>query len=211
MKTASVLLLLLSILSVTAQAQYIQPSQPQYAGIRSHEFEGVVSSQRTPVWCWAACIQMVLNYYQIDITQEDVARRTFGRDWYGNPPAIGGSASVISQNLNNWNVDRRGQNYVVRSSVFRGSPDAGTIIEHLSQGKPIILGYGPNADSGHVVVVTAVSYFYDQFRNPQITSVIVRDPYPDYWNIQTRGRREYCNGYLPDTVQWMWLVDVARY
>jgi len=209
MKTI-ILITLLSIFGVSANAQYYVPPQPRYVGIPSRGIEGVVSSQRTPVWCWAACIQMVLNYHGVAISQEDVARRTFGSDWHGNPPAIGGSAKIISKNLNNWGVDRLGRQYVVRSSVFRGSPDARTIIRHLSQQKPIILAYGPNADSGHIVVVTAVSYVLDQHGRPHITSIIVRDPFPDYWNRQTRGRREYSNGRLPAPVQWMWLVEVAR-
>jgi len=208
MKTIAIALLF--TLSINLQAQFFPAPQAQYVGIRSDEFEGITSSQRTPVWCWAACIQMVLNYYEVDITQEEIARRTFGSDWYGNPPAIGGSAEIISRNLNNWNVDRRGAPYAVSSSVYRGSPDAATIIGHLSQRKPIILAYGPNSQSGHVVVVTSVSYVIDQFGYPSITTVIVRDPFPDVWNSQTRGRREYPNGYLPEPVQWMWLVDVSR-
>jgi hypothetical protein len=211
MKLVTVIFLVASFaLGNSAVGQGFAQPQQFVAGIQSNAIQGVVSSQRTPMWCWAACIQTVLNYYGINITQEDVAARTFGTDWFGNPPPVGANAEIITRNLNNWSVDRNGVPYAVAAQVFRGAPAPSTIIDQLNRRKPILLGYGPDAQSGHIVVVTAVTYVVDNFGNPFITSITVRDPFPDSWNVQTSGRRVYPNGMLPAPVQWMWFVEVGR-
>ena len=32
-------------------------------------------------WCWAACVQMVLDYYGIDVTQPRIVERAYGDDY----------------------------------------------------------------------------------------------------------------------------------
>ncbi len=183
---------------------------PIYVGIEKNAISGISASQKTPMWCWAACIEMVLRYYNIEITQEDVVYRTYGIDAAGNLPVFGAKAPEITRNLNNWSFDRNGKPYVVRAALFPGTPRNEIVIDHLKSGRPIILGYGPDPDSGHVVVLTALSYVVDQYGRPYVTTLIVRDPFPDNWGLMDRGRKEYVNGMLPAPIQWMWIVDAKR-
>ena len=49
-------------------------------GIPTETFNFVASTQRSTNWCWAASIQMTLNYYGVAITQEEIVARTYGTD-----------------------------------------------------------------------------------------------------------------------------------
>ena len=53
----------------------------QYIGINSGEFNSLTTfgKQRSLNWCWAACIQMVLNFHRIPVTQEQVVKKTLGK------------------------------------------------------------------------------------------------------------------------------------
>jgi hypothetical protein len=60
----------------------VQQIGPNYfvAGVNTEQFNYVAanSRQRANNWCWAACIQMVLNYHGLYITQEDIVRQCYG-------------------------------------------------------------------------------------------------------------------------------------
>ena len=52
------------------------PAQ-QYVGIRTVDFNFVAAAQQQSEWCWAASIQMILNYYGIPATQQEIVTRTY--------------------------------------------------------------------------------------------------------------------------------------
>ena len=70
------LLLLISavLLAVPAAGQ-----EPVYVGITARKFNYFASTQRNTEWCWAASIQMLFNYYGIDISQEQIVARSAGK------------------------------------------------------------------------------------------------------------------------------------
>lgn len=199
-------LLLAMFLSSTAFAQY---PQPQYVGIPSAEMNYFVAAQEKSQWCWAASIQMVLNYYGVAISQGQIVARTHGTDPFGRLSDRGGRFQEITANLNNWSIDNKGQLYTVRASGYSGIPTPAILIQELSQKRPIIVGYRSGPNSAHAVVITAAS-FIPSPQGPIIVSVVVRDPWPSKENIFNRGRVEYPGNYLASLMQTYWYIRVSR-
>lgn len=97
--------------------QTAMSQQATYVGIPSEKFNFFVSSQRNSNWCWAASLQMIFNYYNVNITQEQIVERSYGTDPNGELPNWTGNFQVITSNLNNWNVDNEGRQYAVSASL----------------------------------------------------------------------------------------------
>ena len=56
----------------------INDSDVYWAAVKTSYFREFVARQEKDCWCWAACVQMVLNYQGINVDQEDVVRRAKG-------------------------------------------------------------------------------------------------------------------------------------
>ena len=192
--------ILLSHLSISAQPA-------QYVGIPSHQMNYFAAAQENSQWCWAASIQMVLNYYDVNINQQQIVARTYGVDPFGNLPNWPGSFQAIHQNLNNWNVDNNGDNYVVSAQIGVGAPSPSILLSELNQGHPVIIGYNSGSGGGHAVIITAVSYT-QTMNGPIIQSIVVRDPWPSQMNILNSGRLEYPGVLLANNIQAYWYVRV---
>jgi hypothetical protein len=52
---------------------------PRNVMLKRFEREGMMAKQKTGVWCWAACAEMVNNYYGRKMTQETIVSRIQGR------------------------------------------------------------------------------------------------------------------------------------
>jgi hypothetical protein len=182
--------------------------QPIYVGIPSNQMNYYASAQNNSQWCWAASIQMVLNYYGVSINQEQIVARTYGTDYAGNLPNWAGSLDAIHNNLNNWSMDNYGYSYTVSASMGRGAPTPAILVQELSAGRPIIIGY-QTGQGGHAVVITAVSYI-PTMNGPYIQSIVVRDPWPSQQNMASRGRVEYGGVDLANRIDAHWYVRVYR-
>lgn len=184
-------------------------AQPQYVGIPRNEFEFYAAAQQDSQWCWAASIQMVLNYYGVSIGQRQIVGRTYGADPSGRPPNWSGSFQAITANLNNWSIDNNGDPYVVQASVYPGAPTPAYLLRELEEKHPVMIGYASGPSSGHAVVITAASYIPSP-QGPIIQSLIVRDPWPSPSNVQNRGRVEYPGAALAQYIQAHWYVRVRK-
>ncbi|MBK6730881.1 MAG: C39 family peptidase [Bacteroidetes bacterium] len=201
-------LLLLSVSigqQIFAQQSYTQ--EATYVGILSENFNYYASSQRNSNWCWAASLQMIFNYYGINITQEQIVERSYGSDPYGNLPNWTGNFEVITANLNNWNVDNNGRQYEVYATLNFGAPTPSYLIEELANQHPVLIGYQSSPNSGHAVVITACSYLETDY-GPMIQSIVVRDPWPNEENSQNGGRVEYPGIDLANLIQAHWYIRV---
>jgi len=185
------------------------PLYAQYVGIPSAQFNYFSASQQMPQWCWAASIQMVLNYYGVSITQPQIVARTYGVDPFGNLPNWSGNFQAITANLNNWNFDNMGSQYSVSSSVYPGAPRPDVLVNELSNGHPIMIGYKSGPNSGHAVVITAVD-FTPTPQGIRINSIVVRDPWPSPQNTASLGRVEYPGAILANKIQAHWYIRVAH-
>src|SRR5262245_47098196 len=102
--------ILLFSLTAGSRADILQIGPNSYiAGIQTREFQyfaapEVAGRQRQQNWCWAACVQMVLNYHGLYVTQEQVVQRIFGQQ--ADSPA---DENRILTALSGWAPDIRGR------------------------------------------------------------------------------------------------------
>jgi len=145
------------------------------AGVPTNQFQYFASPedygrQRADNWCWAACIQMVLNYHGIYVTQEEIVTRIYGKavDQPGQP-------EQILQALSGWAPDTRGRysTIVADPYLINGS----SLVSDLTYRWPLIVGLRGNP-VGHACVLTAVTYKVDMHNRPIIKSVVLRNPWP---------------------------------
>src|SRR5690606_1346325 len=71
------------LMTETAHSQKLGTIKEKYTyvGVPTSDFSAIATfgKQRNTNWCWAACIQMVLNYYNIPVAQEQIVKRTLGK------------------------------------------------------------------------------------------------------------------------------------
>lgn len=148
-----------------------------YVGISSNEFSAIASfgKQHSMNWCWAACIQMVLNYNSIPVLQEQIVKRTLGK--LVDKPA---DPNIMFKALNGWEVDIYGKNVLVKSNFY--STDTKEITSFLASNKPLIVGLRQSGAIGHAYVLIGVFYETVYKNNGQISykphSVLLVDPWP---------------------------------
>lgn len=171
---------LLIFTTVKTKAQNVQQLGANYfsAGIPSNNFQfyAMNSRQRNMNWCWAACIQMVLNYNGLYVTQEDIVMRCFGSltDHTGGPREMFTALSGWGYNV-----------YGGISTIYTNNypTNANEIQAFLGSNRPLIVGLNqPNSDIGHAYVLTALFYSltYDYYGNAVVVpdKVVLRDPWP---------------------------------
>ena len=176
-------------------------------GIPTETFNFVASTQRSTNWCWAASIQMTLNYYGVAITQEEIVARTYGTDQYGNLPDFTGSIEQITANLNNTSIDDQGRTYVVSAYAAKGAPAPALLVQELSAGHPVVVAYANSSTPGHAVIATGAAYVQSD-QGPIVLSIIVRDPWPSEENLAQGGRVEYSADQFAANMLAYWLVRV---
>ena len=178
---AAAVFILQSLSSIPAGAQVSTPSirelGPGYfvAGVPGDEFDyfaapRVNGRQRQANWCWAATVQMVLNYHGLFVNQEQVVARIYGA--LVDRPAV---PEQILDALRGWAPDVRGRFSAISATpvVYSGSE----IVGDLALRWPLIVGLA-GQPVGHAYVLTAAYYRVDRFNQPVITHVVLRDPWP---------------------------------
>ena len=177
--------------------------QAKTVELDSFEVDSSFKFQNTPVWCWAATIQMALNYYGLQISQPEIVQRTFGA---AIPKT--GNWIQMTNNLNYLGTTPEGKRMLVSATVSMGSPSSEAIINHLKQKKPIIMGFmNPATFSGHAILITGVDY---QFigNKAVISRIIIRDPYPyNPMHVQNKGKIIIPNMLPPTNI---WLVEATE-
>ncbi len=167
--------------------------------------------QQKSEWCWAACIQMILKYYKVDITQQDIVARTWGVGPNGQLQNRAGEISQITDNLNKWSVDDCGTRYHVVSQQGIGNPSADTLLTELNKGKPVLLAIQlPGATLGHCVVAAGAKYVVRPDGTKNVISIIIFDPSPSRHNIQTRGMNEVPAADIASITKCYWRVSAQK-
>lgn len=173
------------------------------AGVPSGQFEyfaapALGGRQRQSNWCWAASVQMVLNYHGLYVTQEQIVQRI-----YGGQVDLPAQPAQILAALSGWAPDARGRYSAIYASpyTFSGSQ----IVQDLAYRWPIIVGLANPNGGGHAVVLTAVYYSVDQWNNPIFQRVVIRDPWPG-----NPSRQEMSWGEFQQRLTFMAHVQVQR-
>lgn len=149
-----------------------------YVGIPQNEFVEIAGfgKQHSMNWCWAACIQMILNYNDIPVLQEEVVKRTLGK--LIDKPA---DPNIMFKALNGWEVDFYGNNVLVSSNFY--STNINEVTAFLATKKPLIVGLRQdNSRIGHAYVLLGIYYETILKKSGEVIykphSVILIDPWP---------------------------------
>jgi hypothetical protein len=180
--------LLILASSSLADIQQIGPNS-YIAGIRTDEFRystapEVVGRQRQANWCWAACVQMVLNYHGLYVTQEQVVQRVFGQQ-----VDQGANEAQVLAALSGWAPDIRGRFSAITASPYVWDM---ALINDLAYKWPLIaMLRNDDGRSGHAYVLTALQFHNETYvtgylygrpiyaQRPVFDYVVLRDPWPN--------------------------------
>lgn len=196
--TTLTMLMLMGVVSALGQQSLV-------VGVPTGSFNFVAASQQQTEWCWAASIQMILNYYGVPATQAEVVSRI-----YGIPVNAPGSDVQITAALNAMGRTVNGRIITIQSSGAPGLPPPAVLVQELSAGHPILIAFASGPNGGHAVVVTAAGFVMTPF-GPRITDLVIRDPWPTPFTVATEGREEIAGPQLTtfaQTVRAHWLVSV---
>jgi len=167
-------------------------------GIPRERLELVTAQQKMSQWCWAAAISMLFDYHGNPVAQERIVESTWGRR--ADLPALNGE--MMTASLGRTWRDDRGRTFRARVRVYDAAAgeygvDAATVIDELRAERPLLVG-----TVGHAMVLTALTYVRGPWGDIEVTSVIVRDPWPG------RGRREL--SWEEMSPQYIATVAIAR-
>lgn len=187
------MVILLSGTGITCKGQTLGEINEayEYAGIKSKTFRDLsqFGKQRSQHWCWAACVQMVLNYYGVLTTQEEVVNRCFGK-----LIDKGATPNVMFKALNGWRINVFGNPIEVSSNDIGSS--AKEITAFLLKKKPLVVGLDQgNAKIGHAYVLFGIYFKTGYDKNGEKTykphSVMLVDPWPGNPNIKDMSWEEF--------------------
>ena len=134
--TLLILLSLLALLtpltgSARPQGQIVAIDNSVFVAMVDSSIESCIHVQDKDNWCWAACVQMALQYNGIYKSQTEIVRQV-----YGSPYNWTASGNEIAEALNGWNGFR------VRSFNTK-TPQS--FIDEIAAGNPMIIGYEEHA------------------------------------------------------------------
>lgn len=173
------------LMTETAHSQKLGTIKEKYTyvGVPTSDFSAIATfgKQRNTNWCWAACIQMVLNYYNIPVAQEQIVKRTLGK--LADKPA---DPNMMFKALNGWEVDIFGNKVLINSNYY--STSTKEITTFLATEKPLIVGLQQSGTNiGHAYVL--IGMYYQTIKDNQGKtnyvphSVLLIDPFPGNSNI----------------------------
>lgn len=151
--------------------------------------------QRQSQWCWAATIQMVVNFHGVDLEQEDIVLRAYG--YLRDRPA---TQAEITSVIHDWQlIDRHGDSWQLKVDAS-DRVDAVAFIEDLHFNQPLIAGLQNVADDpskgGHAFVMSSISYRLDARGLIYPFEVSLRDPWPDNPSQSTISWQEFLSRYM---------------
>ncbi len=172
--------IVLLVFADNTNGQSCKNEGPNYfsCGIPTNEFEYMRATsldrgeQIQSNWCWAACVQMILNYHGLKVNQIQVVTKIYGSP-YINQPA---NENQILYALSGWAPDVTGRFSSIHS--LGGLSSINDIVNLLSYKWPLIVGLkNENSNIGHACVLTAI-YYHATAYGIMPDKVVIRDPWP---------------------------------
>ncbi|HKW18572.1 MAG TPA: papain-like cysteine protease family protein [Terriglobales bacterium] len=134
----------------------------------------IVTQQQCELWCWAACISMMFDFYGHPLTQAEIVLAT-----YGNVVCLpAGSSTTIGRDLSRPWIDDNGIPFLSQITAaydfFNGINffDNNMVVSQLSSNNPLLY-----CNTHHAMVVYAVDYI-PTAGEPNVVAVHVVDPWP---------------------------------
>jgi len=154
------------------------------AAVKTEKFQYFAAKQESDNWCWAACIQMVLNYQGLYVDQCPIVKKAFNINQCIDKPA---DCYTIQTGTSGWNINGKLVKARVdyNASVFK-------LIDQLAFKDPVIIGLNmPGQSVGHAYVLTAVFFQYDSNQKKKPYKVVLRDPWPSNASRQEFGWNDF--------------------
>jgi len=185
------------------------------AGIDRSRMDGAYARQRASSWCWAACLQMLFDYYGFHVDQARIVRREFGMDLGGRARNTGAAVGAINGSLRHWlkRLERNG--LAARFNIWKGAPSAQVLLWELQAQRPVLIACDPSPwdawqGQGHAMLVIGADYSLDAGGRPRVNSLLVKDPAPRVRDPRDPGTVTHPAADLLKRVRWYWTVEVSK-
>jgi hypothetical protein len=90
-------------------------------------------------WCWAACTEMLLRCYGVEVRQSRLVEAMYGSTLEGRARNHAGSVGAITGMLQGSHVDATGRSYSMRAECWNGPPAPRILQWELSAKRPIMV------------------------------------------------------------------------
>jgi hypothetical protein len=147
-------------------------------------------AQENSKWCWAACLEMAFYCLGHTVSQQTIVKATWGD--IRNAPA---SPEQVVQTVNRDYVDAAGRRFRPKARLvdrtygfFTNLTALGATFDHMSSGKPTIIGSISAGGTGHATMLTilTVRRALGAKTLPDFRSAYVYDPWPADLRARTR-------------------------
>ncbi len=163
-------------------------------------------AQEKTNWCWAASIQTILGYHNVLLSQTEIVDRTFGKNQTGELPNFVGSVQVISDNLNNWEIDLLKRPIKINSVFYPYAPTPNELINFLKNKQPIYISYKSSLSTNHAIVITSCRYI-ETNGSYNIIDFTARDPWPSVENVNSDGIVKYNYLNFSNKFNYFWIIS----
>lgn len=167
------------VLLLVGLSALVFAQKPVQVGIPTAQFNFVSAAQLHTDWCWAASVQMVLNWYNIPVTQSDVVNRILGK-----PVDATVSEDAIAVALSGTAWDRRKREVHMHADRLRGVPASSLLVSELNARHPMLITFWSAKNMLHAVVLTGAEYVRSP-QGPRLTALTFRDPSPNFKDRRT--------------------------
>lgn len=158
-----------SIRQLDSNRYWVGIPQVELNLMQAHSVNG--GKQLQSRWCWAACIQNILNYHGLAVHQEDLVHHLYGTKWINK----GADEDQMLTALNSWSGKQGGKPVHILAKGGLYAPEV--LIKSLAYKWPLIVGLS-KAEEHHAVVLTSIEYVVDQGRFIPL-KVSLFDPWPN--------------------------------
>lgn len=185
----------------------------QTIGADMAKLNGVYAQQNQSAWCWAACVQMIFQYYGFSLGQRAIVERAYGDYAGGGVRNHGGTVADITKSLAGGGADERGTPYQSMVQFWAHAPTPQVLRWELGARHPILIACAPPPryaylGTGHAVLIVAGDFTEDASGYPEFTTLTVRDPSPYVRNGADPGMVVYPARELLKRIQCYWTVKV---
>ncbi|MET3512994.1 hypothetical protein ABIC63_000759 [Pseudacidovorax sp. 1753] len=141
--------------------------------------------QKTPVWCWAAVLEMLLKHHGVPWEQEDIVAAIKGQLVVETA-----SSGEISAFLNGLKLNANGTIWRAKCLAGSGAPKVQYVNYELKNNRPFILQIQLSPQMRHVVLVTSVNMIDEGNGTTRLAHVSYVDPLDGQVHVFT-GKQFY--------------------
>ena len=177
-------------------------------GIPTADFNFVSAAQLRTEWCWAASIQMVLNWYGVPVKQSDVVGRIYGRT-----VDRAATEDAMARALRGTAYNRKHEKVRLYAERRQGIPPTGFLLDELGNRHPLLITFHSTRTMLHAVVITSAEYERNERGGVHVTALTFRDPNPTIKGRHPAGAIRLTGtelGKFANSISSYYVVDVEK-